>query len=106
MIAEDIMKESGVDMPPSLVLICSIVPALISQAVFPLFQEKIPYTVRVIVLTMLSGGSFVIVYFSGGRLWLALTGIVVASFTSGVGEITYMAFSAYYHKFGLWFGLC
>eukprot|EP01121_Diplochlamys_sp_Union-15-3_P015418 TRINITY_DN5093_c0_g1_i2.p1 TRINITY_DN5093_c0_g1~~TRINITY_DN5093_c0_g1_i2.p1 ORF type:complete len:436 (+),score=47.59 TRINITY_DN5093_c0_g1_i2:80-1387(+) len=87
----------GNKLPPALVLLADIFPGLAVQAVAPFFFEKIPYAIRVWIITLLAVGSFVIVG-AFNPVWVRILGVVLASISSGLGEITYMALSSYYHK--------
>eukprot|EP01135_Chromosphaera_perkinsii_P008208 Nk52_evm30s1178 gene=Nk52_evmTU30s1178 len=84
---------------PGTLLLCSITPAFLLAGIGPWFFHFIPYFIRVFLVVSLSCGSFLIVAFLGeGSLTWTLLGVVMASFASGLGEPTFLAFSSYYNS--------
>lgn len=93
--AEDIMKGSS-----GAVLLADILPTLCTKLIAPFFMHRIPYWLRVVVLTTAALGSFQLVAW-GESAWLRLLGVVLASFSAGFGEITFLALASFYPKFTL-----
>eukprot|EP01119_Soliformovum_irregulare_P015001 TRINITY_DN4173_c0_g1_i1.p1 TRINITY_DN4173_c0_g1~~TRINITY_DN4173_c0_g1_i1.p1 ORF type:complete len:416 (+),score=75.44 TRINITY_DN4173_c0_g1_i1:38-1285(+) len=92
--ASDMMK--GL-LPASVVLLADILPCLIVQATAPWYMNRIPYAIRIILIVSLAIGGFLIpALFSS--IGLKLLGVVFASISSGLGEITFLAYSAKFHK--------
>jgi len=79
------------------VLLADIVPTLILKAFAPFFMHLIPYNIRVGMAVALAVASFQMVAWFD-NIGLKLTGVVLASLSSGGGEITFLAMSSYYHK--------
>ncbi|KAL9647539.1 hypothetical protein ABK040_006895 [Willaertia magna] len=90
--AEDLVKGlTGV------VLLADIIPTLVLKVLAPFFLHLIPFNIRVTVAVALAIGSFLMVAWSE-VIALRLVGVVLASISSGGGEITFLAMSSYYHK--------
>ena len=96
--AKDIIHESDSGVSVGVILLADTIPNLIVKLVAPiLFMEKIPYWMRVITITASATGSFQMVAWInnlGGKL----AGVGLASFGTGLGEITFLARTSYYHK--------
>ncbi|CAL6015887.1 CLN3_protein [Hexamita inflata] len=80
--------------PTSTVLLCDILPCFCVKLIFPFFLEKIIYPVKVISVVLLAILGFLLATFSEQSTGIALTGVVCHSLSSGLGEITYLAYSA------------
>jgi len=83
--------------PKAVVLLPDIIPAFTIKLVAPLFIHLIPYNVRLMATVALSFVGMLcisVVPSLFGRIF----GIVLASFSSGVGEITFLQLSHYYHR--------
>lgn len=79
------------------VLLFNILPALILKLFAPFFMHVIPYNLRISIVVLFAVGSFQFVGwfdFIGFKLF----GVTLASLSSGLGEITFLAMSSYYHK--------
>ena len=95
--ALDMFEESGVHVPAGVVLLFDIVPALCVKLSAPLFIEYIPYWLRVLVVCITSTASFLLVALTP---WVPvkLLGVSFASFSAGLGEVTFLALSSRYDK--------
>ncbi|KAF5869719.1 putative golgi integral membrane protein [Botrytis fragariae] len=93
----------GPDIPKSVVLLADVLPSFVTKLVAPYFIHKIPYWIRIIVFCSLS---------SGGMLLIALTpddksvstklfGVILASLSSGCGELSFLGLTHYYGHFSL-----
>ncbi|EFC47374.1 predicted protein [Naegleria gruberi] len=90
--AEDLIHgQSGI------VLLADILPTLFLKALAPFFMHAIPYNIRVGLAVLLALASFQMVAWFD-NIYLKLVGVVLASLSSGGGEITFLAMSSYYHK--------
>lgn len=85
----------GPSLPKSIVLLFDIMPSFLIKLSAPFFIHKIHYDKRIPVLIILS--VFGIMLVSTRKLWLCLPGIVLASLSSGFGEITFLQLT---HFFG------
>lgn len=82
--------------PTGLLAFFNITPAVAAKAIFPyMLKGEIQYTTRVWSCTLLAflGMSFVAMF---DVLVIRLCGIAVASFASGLGEITYLQYATRY----------
>jgi len=75
------------------ILLADILPTIIVKSIAPFLHIKENF--KVIVVTILAAGSFIIVSFSGSNA-VTYTGVVCASLSSGLGEVTFLSLS---HKF-------
>lgn len=79
------------------VLLFNILPALILKLFAPFFMHVIPYNLRISIVVLFAVGSFQFVGWFD-FIGLKLFGVTLASLSSGLGEITFLAMSSYYHK--------
>lgn len=79
--------------PTSVLLFVNIAPALVGKAVFPyLLKGEIQYGRRVAACTLVAfAGMLIIAVFES--LTMRLLGIALASFSSGVGEVTFLQYT-------------
>jgi len=82
--------------PKGIIAFCNIAPALVAKVGWPYFLKgKIRYTKRLIGCCVLSFfGMIVVAIFDG--LYMRLLGICLASFSSGLGELTFLQLSTTY----------
>lgn len=79
----------------SAILLADIVPSLITKAISPfLFTNN---QVRVAIVIILSAASFLITCFSVSN-FMTFTGVIAASVSSGLGEVSFLAYSANFDK--------
>jgi battenin len=90
--AEDIIQGNS-----GAVLLADILPTLITKLTAPFFMQKISYRVRVVILVAAAVGSFQMVAW-GNYVWVKIIGVVLASFSAGFGEITFLALASFYPK--------
>ncbi|XP_041350083.1 battenin-like [Gigantopelta aegis] len=79
------------------ILLADIVPALIIKLSAPLFVEYLSYRFKIILVTLFNAASFIIVALSHD-VSLSLFGVVCASVSSGMGEITFLAYSSFFPR--------
>lgn len=79
------------------VLLADILPTLIVKLTFPFFLQKISYKVKISVVSVFALSSFLIVAFAH-EIWLSILGVVCASFGAGLGEITFLSLTTFYHR--------
>ncbi|XP_074644895.1 battenin-like isoform X2 [Tubulanus polymorphus] len=79
------------------ILLADILPALIIKITAPLYMQRFPYFIRVNLVIIFAAASLVIVAVSGA-VWISLLGVVCASISSGLGEITFLALSSHFDK--------
>lgn len=89
----------GPKLPKSLVLLADIMPAFIIKLIAPFFMHRLSYSRRIVSLIVLSCvGMFLVSY---GKLSVCLVGIVLASISSGFGEVTFLQLTHYYKEVAL-----
>ncbi|KAJ5172855.1 hypothetical protein N7492_005448 [Penicillium capsulatum] len=96
----------GPDLPKGIVLLADIVPAFVTKLVAPYFIHAVPYWVRVIIFVGLSVLGMLIVatspsYTEGGTIDSKIVGIVLASFSAGGGELSFVGLTHFYGPFSL-----
>ncbi|SCV03734.1 LAMI_0H10528g1_1 [Lachancea mirantina] len=89
----------GPNLPKSLVLLVDILPSFIVKCSAPFFIHRISYRQRIWVLVLLSVGGMIMV--SMRRLAVCQMGIILASFSSGLGEVTFLQLAHYYEHVSL-----
>ncbi|KAM3917724.1 battenin [Leptodactylus fuscus] len=79
------------------VLLADILPTLIIKFTAPFYIHQIPYNYRVSLCIVTASASFLIVSFSA-HIAVSLLGVVFASISSGLGEITFLSLTAYFYS--------
>uniref|UniRef100_A0A8D2DQ69 Battenin n=1 Tax=Sciurus vulgaris TaxID=55149 RepID=A0A8D2DQ69_SCIVU len=79
------------------VLLADILPTLLIKLLAPLGLHLLPYSPRVLLSGVCSAGSFVLVAFSHS-VSISLCGVVLASISSGLGEVTFLSLTAFYPR--------
>lgn len=96
----------GRDVPKGLVLLADIIPAFGTKLIAPYFIHLVPYSMRVIIFVFLSVVGMLVVamspsYTDGGTISSKLAGIVLASFSAGGGELSFVGLTHFYGSFSL-----
>lgn len=76
--------------PKSLILLADILPSLLVKLVSPLCIHRLPYSTRIIALVLLSVTGMLLVSLHYNNLTWTLLGIILASISSGFGEVTFL----------------
>ncbi|XP_076997477.1 battenin isoform X2 [Tamandua tetradactyla] len=79
------------------VLLADILPTFLIKLLAPLGLHLLPYSPRVLVSGACAAGSFILVAFSHS-VGTSLSGVVLASISSGLGEITFLSLTAFYPR--------
>ncbi|XP_058536934.1 battenin isoform X4 [Ochotona princeps] len=82
------------------VLLADILPTLVIKLLAPLGLHLLPYSPRVLVSGLCAAGSFLLVAFSDS-VEISLCGVVLASISSGLGEVTFLSLTAIYPSYFL-----
>ncbi|XP_014457025.1 battenin isoform X1 [Alligator mississippiensis] len=77
------------------VLLADILPTLVIKVSAPFYIHLLPYGLRVGICVLSAWGSFLLVAVAPS-VALSLAGVVLASVSSGLGEITFLALTAFY----------
>lgn len=92
--AQDIL--AGTFVPTSAVLVANVGPYFIITVVAPYFIQKIAYFPRILAIffLMVTGLTMVV---SAKRVGVRLLGISLSSFGFGLGELSFIAMTSFYH---------
>ncbi|KAL9988099.1 hypothetical protein ACROYT_G002503 [Oculina patagonica] len=93
--AQDIL--AGTFIQTSMVLVADIGPYFVVTLIAPYFMQKIPYFARITTVFLSGIGGFLMLSFSKQVHW-KLIGVGIASFGYGVGEVTFLALTSFYHE--------
>lgn len=96
----------GPDIPKGVVLLADVIPSFATKLVAPYFIHLVPYWMRIIIFVFLSAVGMLVVamspsYTDGGAISSKIAGIILASFSSGGGELSFMGLTHYYGPFSL-----
>ncbi|XP_067275499.1 battenin isoform X1 [Pseudorasbora parva] len=79
------------------VLLADILPTLIIKFTAPFYIHKVPYGFRVLVCFFTAVVSFLVVSFSS-TIWMSITGVIFASISSGLGELSFLSLSVFFSR--------
>lgn len=96
----------GPDVPKGVVLLADVIPAFGLKLCAPYFIHVVPYSMRILVFVVLSAtGMFLIAftpsYTDGGTITTKMAGVILASLSSGGGELSFLGLVHYYGPFSL-----
>ncbi|KAI3406402.1 BTN1 [Candida oxycetoniae] len=87
----------GSSTPKAVVLLADVVPSFTFKLVAPFFIHLIPYKIRLYSLIVLSSGGMLLISSSPTNLkFLKIVGILLASLSSGMGEVSFLQLTHYY----------
>jgi battenin len=96
----------GPSIPKGVVLLADVIPSFLTKLVAPYFIHKIPYHRRIIVLVTLSICGMLLIALTpasrdSGTIAIKLIGTSLASFSSGLGELSFLGLTHFYGHFSL-----
>ncbi|KGO73922.1 Alpha/beta hydrolase fold-3 [Penicillium italicum] len=96
----------GPDVPKGVVLLADVVPSFTTKLFAPYFIHLVPYWMRILVFAFLSSVGMLVVamspgYTDGGTISSKIAGIILASFSSGAGELSFVGLTHFYGPFSL-----
>ncbi|KAM3087432.1 battenin CLN3 protein [Clarireedia jacksonii] len=93
----------GPDIPKSVVLLADVLPSFVTKLIAPYFIHKIPYWVRIIIFCALSSGGMLLIAVTPAEKSVStkLFGVILASLSSGGGELSFLGLTHYYGHFSL-----
>lgn len=96
----------GPNVPKGVVLLADVIPSFGTKLVAPYFIHVVPYSARILIFVMLSAVGMLLValtpgYSEGGTISTKLAGIVLASLSSGGGELSFVGLTHFYGHFSL-----
>lgn len=90
----------GPEAPKAVVLLADVLPSFFIKLTAPFYIHMFPYSLRIAALIALSFCGMLIIA-SFDSIALRLFGIVLASLSSGAGEISFLALTHYYDEWAL-----
>lgn len=96
----------GPNIPKGVVLLCDVIPSFLMKLCAPYFIGAIPYSVRVILFVAISTLGMLLIaltpsYTDGGTIAAKMAGVVLASLSSGAGELSFLGLTHFYGHFSL-----
>ena len=96
----------GPNVPKGVVLLADVIPSFLTKLCAPYVIQDVPYSIRVLVWVGFSVCGMLLIaltpsYTDGGTISQKLAGVVLASFSSGVGELSFLALTHFYGPFSL-----
>ncbi|KAL4956893.1 CLN3 protein-domain-containing protein [Aspergillus filifer] len=96
----------GPNVPKGVVLLADVLPSFGTKLVAPYFIQAVSYSARIVICVVLSALGMLVValspaYVDGGSISSKLAGIVLASLSSGLGELSFVGLTHYYGPFSL-----
>ncbi|ESO99402.1 hypothetical protein LOTGIDRAFT_113507, partial [Lottia gigantea] len=79
------------------ILLADILPTLVIKTAGPLYIQKIGYKIKVSLTVLFALASFFIVGFAQD-VWLSILGVICASISGGLGEITFLSLSSFFDR--------
>ncbi|MCJ8739100.1 hypothetical protein PDJAM_G00043350 [Pangasius djambal] len=77
------------------VLLADILPTLVIKLTAPFVIHKMPYGFRILVCVATAATSFLVVSFSS-TVWMSILGVIFASVSSGLGELSFLSLTVYF----------
>jgi battenin len=96
----------GPNVPKGVVLLADVLPSFGTKLVAPYFIHTVPYSMRIVICVVLSAMGMLVValspaYVDGGTISSKLAGIILASLSSGIGELSFVGLTHFYGPFSL-----
>lgn len=96
----------GPNVPKGVVLLADVIPSFGTKLIAPYIIHVVPYSARVLIFVTLSATGMLLValtpaYSEGGTISTKLAGIVLASLSSGGGELSFLGLTHFYGHFSL-----
>ncbi|MCJ1472034.1 battenin CLN3 protein [Lambiella insularis] len=96
----------GPSVPKGVVLLADVIPSFLTKLVAPYFIHLIPYPARILCFAFLSSTGMLLIaltpsYTDGGTIATKMAGVVLASLSSGGGELSFVGLTHYYGEFSL-----
>ncbi|KAJ0058323.1 hypothetical protein NL108_013270, partial [Boleophthalmus pectinirostris] len=79
------------------VLLADILPTLFIKMLAPFVIHRFPYGYRILFCALTAAASFFMVSFSSA-LWMSFLGVILASISSGLGEVSFLALTVYFDR--------
>ncbi|KAM4716792.1 LOW QUALITY PROTEIN: battenin [Anableps anableps] len=93
-------NSTGYDCSPvttGAVLLADILPTLVIKLFAPFVIHKVPYGLRVLFCVAMAATSFLLVS-SSSVVWISIVGVIFASISSGLGELSFLSLSVFFDR--------
>ena len=96
----------GPDVPKSVVLLADVIPSFMMKLIAPYFIQAVPYSIRILLLVAISTVGMLLIaltpeYTDGGTISTKMIGVILASLSSGGGELSFLGLTHFYGPFSL-----
>lgn len=96
----------GPSVPKGVVLLADVVPSFLTKLTAPYWIDAVPYQTRILLLVALSVSGMLLIALTpetrdGGTIAIKLCGAVLASLSSGLGELSFLGLTHFYGHFAL-----
>ncbi|KAF2678657.1 batten's disease protein Cln3 [Lentithecium fluviatile CBS 122367] len=96
----------GPNVPKGVVLLADVIPSFLTKLISPYFIHKIPYNIRILIFVALSACGMVIIALTpqlqdARSIGIKMFGVILASLSSGGGELSFLGLTHYYGHFAL-----
>lgn len=96
----------GPTVPKGVVLLADVIPSFLLKLLAPYFIHAVPYPVRILIFVGLSAAGMLLIaltpsYMEGGSIATKMAGVILASLSSGGGELSFVGLVHYYGPFSL-----
>ncbi|KAL8732108.1 MAG: hypothetical protein Q9181_004072 [Wetmoreana brouardii] len=96
----------GPSVPKAVVLLADILPSFVIKLCAPYFIHVVPYSLRIIIFAVVSAWGMLLIaltpsYTDGPTITTKMAGVVLASLSSGAGELSFLGLTHYYGHFSL-----
>ena len=87
-------------------LLCDVIPSFLTKLCAPYFIHQIPYPIRVLLFSALSAIGMLLIaltplHTDGGTIKTKMAGVILASMSSGGGELSFISLTHFYGPFSL-----
>lgn len=91
------------NLPKGIVLLADVMPSFVTKLVAPYFIHRVPYAVRILIFAALSTAGMLLIALTPSTQTVAvkLVGVVLASLSSGGGELSFLGLTHYYGPMSL-----
>jgi battenin len=96
----------GPNVPKGVVLLADVIPSFLTKLCAPYFIHKVPYKVRILVFVALSTCGMLVIALTpqlldARSIGIKMFGVILASLSSGGGELSFLGLTHYYGHFAL-----
>ncbi|KAF2116570.1 batten's disease protein Cln3 [Lophiotrema nucula] len=96
----------GPSIPKGVVLLADVIPSFLTKLCAPYFIHKIPYKIRILIFVALSACGMLIIALTPAEqdsrtISIKMSGVILASLSSGGGELSFLGLTHYYGHFAL-----